>query len=368
MTRLPDIALDPYLLCLPSPCKSAEEVEHFVSRLLAWKRAANKHELRILISQDCIDALTIDNQYPYRHELGRLIQQFGIEFADTGTVAQVAQSLLDRLPPLDEVTGIACTLCGDGYPVVIPDILLARLRPASREAFADALVRLAYHYERVERETDCIIASASFTSEAPEQLDVTIRALIEEIEEYSGGHDVARTLPVMTERTFGRHVDYESVLHNLGPVRIWGDGFSLDAALESIRVKTDELLRADGTQSHARKAARLGSAFLSSVRNSNFPSRPDWLSVLIESCARIIVDEPKNDVKPFRKNESPNAEQRTRSYDGAGAFRTHLTKGSEGWRLMLWKWPDGTIEFANVGTKFELEIEEGEDGQQSQPI
>ena len=368
MTRLPDIALDPYLLCLPTPCESAVQIEDFVERLLAWKKAIKLRDLRILISEDCINALYGDGQYPYRHQLNRLMQEFPIEFADTETIAQVAQGLLDRLPPLDEVTGIAYALCCDGYPIIVPDALLVRLGPRTQVAFADALVRLAYHYGIEENGRDCIIASSVLSTDGPEVHEVVVRALIEDIEVTSSGNHTEHVTPVLAERVFSRHLNYESILRVAGPIQLWGEGTSTASAIEAVHVAVNKLAGVDYSLMQARKVACFGSSFLASVQKNSFTSRHDWLGVLIESCARIIVGEPKNDVRPFRRNESPDAEQRTRSYDDARAFRTHLTGGHEGWRLMLWKWPDGTIEFANVGRKFELEIEEGEDGQHSEPI
>ena len=66
-----------------------------------------------------------------------------------------------------------------------------------------------------------------------------------------------------------------------------------------------------------------------------------------------MLDIPKHELKPFYDRVS--GRQIFRS-DGAHAFRTHLTKKRAGLRLMLWKIPDGTIEFANVGDKDELAI------------
>lgn len=77
--------------------------------------------------------------------------------------------------------------------------------------------------------------------------------------------------------------------------------------------------------------------------------------VLIESCARIVLGIPKNTLNEFRENSKATSKQRVRE-DGALAFRTHLTKKGIGLRLMFWKKQNGTIEFANIGDKDELEI------------
>src|ERR1039457_3294181 len=75
---------------------------------------------------------------------------------------------------------------------------------------------------------------------------------------------------------------------------------------------------------------------------------------VVDSCARILLGEPKNSVEPFRVSQD-STEQKTRN-DGACALRTHLTKDGPGYRLMLWELKDKSIEFANVGPKNELVI------------
>jgi len=77
--------------------------------------------------------------------------------------------------------------------------------------------------------------------------------------------------------------------------------------------------------------------------------------VLIETCARIVIGYPKNELAPFRIDAN-SSKQRSRE-DGSRAFRTHLTKKGPGFRLMFWETPTGLIEFANVGDKDELVIE-----------
>ncbi|TAW18725.1 hypothetical protein [Rhizobium ruizarguesonis] len=54
-------------------------------------------------------------------------------------------------------------------------------------------------------------------------------------------------------------------------------------------------------------------------------------------------------------------QQEVRDFDGAKAFRVHLTKGKLGLRLMFWTAGEN-IEFANVGVKKALEIEVGGKG------
>ena len=97
----------------------------------------------------------------------------------------------------------------------------------------------------------------------------------------------------------------------------------------------------------------MGPQFLSTAQIWDCGQEGRYALLLIESCARIVLNNPKYPLKPF--HDGQHGQQIVRK-DGARAFRTHLTKGGVALRLMLWETVDGTIEFANVGKKAELKI------------
>lgn len=88
--------------------------------------------------------------------------------------------------------------------------------------------------------------------------------------------------------------------------------------------------------------------FANSVQRNGFFDDAGMLRhVLAESCARILLDNPKNAVSSWQTAELQ---------PGWLAFRTHLTRAGPGYRLMFWQRPDGLVIFANVGPKFEEKI------------
>ena len=95
-------------------------------------------------------------------------------------------------------------------------------------------------------------------------------------------------------------------------------------------------------------AFRLGDRFIQSLHDWKVNAQPSLIRILVETCARICLGVPKNEVTAFRGEPTRD--------DGANAFRTHLTKRGIAYRLMLWELPDKTYEFANVGGKSELII------------
>jgi hypothetical protein len=89
--------------------------------------------------------------------------------------------------------------------------------------------------------------------------------------------------------------------------------------------------------------------FVESARGCDQFAHSGPSHLLTESCARLIIGDPKYETKQFNTREI---------MDGWQSFRTHLTKGGEALRLMFWVKPNGGIVFANIGVKFELAISE----------
>jgi hypothetical protein len=141
-----------------------------------------------------------------------------------------------------------------------------------------------------------------------------------------------------------------SLLQSVGCLNLWVKATTTADVRDAINARIEDLLASGTGKRDAVKGFCVGEHFLESAKRNGFGAR---LSV-VDSCARILLDEPKNSVEPFRVSEDAT-EQRTR-IDGACALRTHLTKDGPGYRLMLWELTDKSIEFANVGPKNELVI------------
>jgi hypothetical protein len=185
--------------------------------------------------------------------------------------------------------------------------------------------------------------------------ELTIEAEVHEVQWHDASYRASITLPAAISESFNIFGSHQDFLAGIGVLKLWDSGRSEGGARDAINLKIHELIE-NGTAEDADVAEyRFGSRFLETVLHWGFGSRGDYAALLIESCARIVVDKPKNSVEPFRVDSNASSDQRVRS-DGALAFRTHLTKKGAGFRLMLWKTDDGLIEFANVGDKDELEI------------
>ncbi len=342
------LAMDPYLFCLPDPCRSEEQLEGFVRGLIGWSEILRRTQVRILVSDACRAALIDDGEYPYQHRLRDLLQKFEVEYADHETVCRVLQNIIERTPSLEDEMGIGGVLFDENDTNVRPELFLSRLKNRTRSAFIEMLIVLVGRYCRGPSWDEKAIIASALENEEVNGWDgeIEVSGEIMEIEWTDASYQAAGEFPVKTTDTFRALDGFDSLNRHIGAWNLWQNAEDETGATDAIGQTMNELVRS-GLDAGRRVSYRLGTEFLKTARQWGFGNRSDYAMLLVESCARIVLGYPKNPLREFRTS---------RREDGAVAYRTHLTKKGPGFRLMLWKLVDGTIEFANVGDKDELEI------------
>lgn len=356
MAAFPDIVVDPYLVCLPQASESLEQLEAFVENLLGWADLLNRGDVNVHFPSACLDGLVESGQYPYGHELKKMTSRFGATHLSEDLVCRVAQRVLDRTPTLEKRCSINIVVFDEQSYRVEPEVYITRLAEQIGWGLKHGLAVMACYQHHNGSRTGFLLASAkSDPEEAFKDDEVRVAAHVEEIDSLADAEDWANVLPTDIEEAVPVAFSRDSILEQLGTLRLWGDAESEQDAGDAIDTRVRELLATGtGDREHV-KPYLLGAEFLRSVRANAFAARSDLAGILIDSCARIVIDVPKQEVEPFRVSEN-SAEQLVRT-DGARAWRTHLTKAGPGYRLMLWTLPNGSVEFANVGPKKELKIQ-----------
>lgn len=143
---------------------------------------------------------------------------------------------------------------------------------------------------------------------------------------------------------------------------IWNRANTAREVHFAILLKMAEISRAGGNPCTLNNLPTIivGSDFLSSLRQNQAGPNSMFGSVVLETCARVALGCPKNRIDLFTKAaRSQNTEQWKRGRDGALAFRTHVTKGHQALRLVLWQRTDGVFELANLSVHNDLALSEG---------
>lgn len=352
-----EVVIDPFLLCLPNPCDSLDQLEDFISSLVGWRGFLDRPDTCVLMSDSVRVALNDDGEFPHRHRLVELIDKFECTFADANTISKVANSILERTPALEEYFGIDAVLFEESLCEIVPALILERLKPKCRTAFRDDLLIAGVKinegvYGRPE--TSVMVASGSW-SEEPTPEDITVKADVHDVGLLSTDIGLKNTPPFLLLQSIPVAFSHEQLIDSLDLWSIWDGASSQEAVRLSIETCIKNLI-SSGVPGDGAMKFEIGSGFVQSLHAWGADSRHDYAMVTIESCARIVLDIPKNSINEFRESADTNAKQRSRKNDGALAFRTHITKKGVGLRLMFWKRTDGTIEFANIGAKGELQI------------
>lgn len=351
-----EVVIDPFLLCLPNPCDSPDQLEDFISAVVGWRGFLDRADTCVLLSDSARVALNADGEFPHRHRLVELIDKFECTFADANTISKVANSILERTPVLEEYFGIDAVLIEDSSFEITPAWILDRLKPNCRSAFRDDLLIVGIKVdERVSGGPEpCVMVASGSRTEDPLLSAISVKADIHDIGLVSTDFSLQTAPPFSLLQSIPVAFSHEQLIESLDLCSIW-DGASSD---EAVRLSVEACIKrliSSGVEAEGVSEFSIGRCFVESLRTWGADSRHDYAMVTMESCARIVLGIPKNPVNEFRESAEGNAKQRTRK-DGALAFRTHLTKKGVGLRLMFWKHTDGTIEFANIGGKGELEI------------
>lgn len=352
-----EVVIDPCLLCLPNPCDSLDRLEDFIAALVGWRGFIDRPDTCVLMSDSVRVALNDDGEFPHRHRLVELIDKFECTFADANTISKVANSILERTPALEEHFGIDAILIDESSYEIVPALMLDRLKPKCRSAFRDDLLIAGLKIDEGVSGgsiTGVLVASGSWRDN-PIPEDIAIKADVHDVGLLSTDISLKNVLPFSLLQNIPVAFSHKQLIESLDLWSIWDGASSEDAVRFSIEACIKNLI-SSGTSGNGAMEFEIGSGFVQSLHTWGANSRHDYAMITIESCARIVLGMPKNNIDEFRESAKATAKQRIRTEDGALAFRTHLTKKGVGLRLMFWRQKDGTIEFANIGAKGELEI------------
>jgi hypothetical protein len=357
MPQTQEIVVDPFLLCLPNPCISAQQLEDFINALVGWRGLAERKDTCVLLSDSARIALNDDGEYPHRFKLSQLLKLHNCDIADENTITKLANGILERIPSLEEYYGLKAVLIDEASLTIKPNFILTRLKDNCRKAFAEDLTSVSTIHQIIpsKNKKSVIVASGlGMEKLCPQPSEIDLMAEVHDIELSSEDVKGSNTFPIKTVYKLPVSFCHDDLLNNLGLWSIWNNASDETSVRLAIEICIKNIITS-GASDQSIIEFVIGDHFVDSLRRWGAATRSDYAMVIIESCARISLGIPKNLLNEFREDSKATSKQRTRE-DGALAFRTHLTKKGIGLRLLFWKYINGTLEFANVGDKDELKI------------
>lgn len=344
------VHLDTALLAIPNYATDQDSVEQIIFRLKHWADCLVRFGGRRIVRRgDAEIILGGLGFFPIIENVKQLLELVGLNGVyDAGDVWRAYNTILNRAGIVEEAVGLevnqaVCEVEPDVFSGCSPADLRASseagistvvvsnvLREIAASAFAHALATSEACLQVRTRIVSVRGPDASIVGKLPPEFVGTVQ-LLDRLDDAVGRIDAT---------DLWRYADDESALHFAITMR----------ALEIERAGGGSLALWDVPM------FSIGSAFFQSVRKADCGRNGTYAGVALDACARLVLDDPKYELKEFGRPS-----QKMRSRDKALAYRTHVTKGGVGLRLMCWK--RGTqLELANIGPKFEEYIDEGVSG------
>lgn len=353
MSSSPHLCIDPHLLSLPRVHRcSPEDVEDYVSSIVDWGTTVSSGLARACVSSTVLEAIDEDDAFPWESNLLKVLKHYNVTSADPKTVSSVVQSFL-RCARIEDAIGVKAMLLDETKTSLSPAFVYQRLRPRTQSAFSCLLTMIVLVGRGYGKDTDHIALASVLDNKKGAELQYL--SVVTEVVDLDWGRGASKAyldLPCSISDQVSVFYSRNGLLEGVEPLSLWPAGDDSGAACNAIDCCIARLVAA-GTSGEKKVAYSLGTAFLPSARAWQCGQNGHHTFTLIESCARIVLGIPKHKLRPFV--DGVTGRQKVRD-DGAFAWRSHLTKRGAGLRLMLWKMPDGAIEFANVGDKDELTI------------
>ncbi|QUS38639.1 hypothetical protein RPMA_07165 [Tardiphaga alba] len=351
---------DPALLAVPNHASSQDEAEEIISCLKYWARPCFfTGAFRGLLPSDTLTFLADNGFFPSPPNISKLLDSWNLRHVySTEDVRRSINFILSRSQSVEDVIDVEVTAAE--LRQSMPDISQYQARPVLFEATLRLLVTLAL--QRLTSKPDACgnIVISSFTRHLG---IVSIQATANSGAVLSSVGEVH--FPLSTTHSVLLADDIRDIALSVGASALWSR--ALDAAGLHFAIVAEILqiaISGGSAKTLAVPSFRVGAGFFETAqRHGAVGADAANADLLRETCARIVMGQPKNEIGDLKRADAKgDLKPVVRTSDGAAARRTHLLKSHEALRLMFWEHKDGTVEFANVGPKGELEIVDGSSG------
>lgn len=341
-----NIYLDSALLAVPNYGTDADTVQELIDRVVHFSVILNEAlPLQTILADNIDDILGI--HYPTRQSILEFLSMVGLaDVYSANDLLRQYQSILDRSRHPAEMSTFDITSMSDfvAFPALPASLGPRELVPETERVLATVAVQddseaawwvasaMNGAAARQFRITATIISASKEMTPADEPIPFTFTRDVTAIERLCNLVDLEAARRIWRTANTDDDVYFAITLGALAIARLARPGATIADLVEF----------------------SIGSEFLSSLNRHSCGKTQRFSMTTFERCARIVADYATAGVQPMGRPR-----QTVRAKDDALACRSHITKKGLALRLMHWKLPS-KIEFANVGVKKELRIEDGE--------
>jgi len=341
----PTIAIDASLLAIPNSADTAAAVEDILAAINDWAAASEDQNCcRFVVCSNVIEVLQTANCFPATQNIAALLDLYNLShvFSPKDINSRIF-SLINRSERVVDAFGTEVLDCQEFDS---PDIVVADTHCAIVESTACLLASILKSLEPAMSRAVLGYRTSAYSVQVSTQISKVEVADVGE-HDISPPEAIVGPIPVVTKP--------QEYLMSLDPSLIWRHAndptqvhmaISLEIAAE-MGIHIEEL-----PLSVQNRTFRIGTEFCNSLARNDAVGEKRYAEVVRKKCAQYVVGKIDLDT---------GISEERRSRDGAKSVRVHITKHREALRLMSWECASGQLEFANIGPKSELKIEEGTD-------
>lgn len=344
--------LDPALFSIPGAATTEQEALDAVQSIVNWSSAlSGPSPVAICKLSNTLELLAETSDFPSQPNIQSMLELFNLMHAfNANDVSKLVDDLIVRSKEFIDVSSVEA-LASDGgviLPDPFPEGIAPQIRAGTECAIATVLMSCC---GRMGDGNSTCLACGYVPSMVPQSAKLTVSEL------HTQRNEQELSAPLTVFGPIAAYTSPIAMLSSLNAMELWLAAKEGRMAVLAIALKIKEIFREMGNAVPLEELPIfwVGSDFIRSVRSLGLGGG-DHASVILETCARLLMDMPKNEVLPFLDAApSKGGKRQLHRADGARAFRTHITKSHEALRLMAWQNED-IWELANVGPKSDEEI------------
>jgi|SRR5579872_520484 len=342
------LVVEPAVLAMPALAKDEISIARSIEIIIQLAEAVRNHDFGICLLTEAENYLIEAGLYPVHSSMSQSLAASGLSHVyTTEDIRRSVQGILQNAERLEHSSGIDFLI-----PESIrtqPDIFTGRSTGALKESLEVTLAHLALLTERAGKSN-----VQSLLADRPSNEDVEVIARITDITPPLNDDITSKDVSI----TVGFCGSVSEFAEQLDGNNLWHLAENDDEIRAAISIKARTIRKTSGCPAPKENCHKfsIGSAFFGTMRSCQAHPSGKFGQVTFETAARLIAkSETETPKKLYKLSSSSQREDVVRS-DGAVGWRLHVTKSSEGIRLMFWRKKDGSVELANVCPKSGVSI------------
>lgn len=336
-----NVLIDPYVIAIPPSHSSEDRILSYVEGIETWLVTPYPF-VKMLCPLKCVACLIEANQFPFRHNVGKLLSAARSTEYDAEDISRLSATLLTSWEAVEDVLRIDAIF---DQLTVMPTFFGDRLPQAASELFLDCLGKVVLQKNAGDRVLAELYIGSTPDDAGNIATKLIIRATVTDIEVDTNDLEFGST-PMQVNSELPVLLGHEDILNSIDWTVIWEyPRLAIEKAYYSVIPFNERAVYGLGNYV-------VGSRFLDTIVAQNLHSQAGRVKSIYETCALVSCRRATQlqgiNPRPLRGN--------ARATDGARPMRADISQRHAGYRLLYWQCRDESIELSCIGVHNDVTI------------